>query len=58
MAKIQLRCHICGKGKGFRTLEHVDKQGWVIEHQEHTWDIAYCPKCVEKRQVALGKLEK
>ncbi len=49
MAEIQLRCHVYSKSKGFKNLEEVAKKGWVTKHQEHGWDIAYCPKCKKKK---------
>jgi len=55
MAEIELRCEGCGKRKGFKNLEQVSKKGWIIKHQEHGWDIAYCPKCKDKEYQALSE---
>lgn len=49
MAEIRLECQACRKKKGFKNLEEVKKKGWVIKHQQHSWDIAYCPKCKENK---------
>ena len=48
MAEVQLKCKVCGKSKGFKNLEQAAKKSWVVKHQEHGWDIAYCPKCKQK----------
>jgi len=53
--ELTLRCEDCGEGKGFNKLKDAEKKGWVIVHQEHTFDTWLCPKCAEKRH---GELEK
>ncbi len=54
MAEITLECHTCHKKKGFKSIEQVTEKGWVIEHQKHGWDIAYCPECTKNNSQDKG----
>ena len=36
--ELTLRCEDYGESKGFNKLEDAEKKGWVIVHQEHTFD--------------------
>jgi len=54
MAEITLECNTCRKKKGFKNMEQVTKRGWVIEHQKHGWDIAYCPECTKNNSQDKG----
>lgn len=53
---LSLTCKQCGKTQSFRDIDQVEKKGWVIVREKHTFDTALCPECVEKRR--SGELEK